>query len=435
MYFVYSLIFSIGILLTAPYYLWRLRGKQPPGTWGERFGRLPKQFAQPRAGSIWIHAVSVGETLAAVGLVTRLQKEFPERLVFLSHVTVAGREAGGNRLPDAAGRFFLPLDWKFAMRRVFETLKPALLVIAETELWPNLLHTAHDSGTRVALVNARISDRSYGRYRAARFLMRKVLANVDYICTQTEVDAERFRQIGARPGTIIVTGNLKFDAQPPQLGEFAMGVDQALKRLGRGPVVIAASTMPGEEKMLLRAWEQIRRANAQALLVLAPRHPARFDEVAQLLQEAQVSFIRRSTLGVAGEALGGQLGAPQVLLLDTIGELAGIFEIGDAVFVGGSLVPTGGHNILEPAYWGKPIFFGPYMHNFRDIAEMFVRGRGAIQLAEEADLAAAIGGVLADASKRSELGENAKSLVAQWQGATDRTLARLRILLAERASR
>lgn len=319
------------------------------------------------------------------------------------------------------------------MRRAVGTLKPALLVIAETELWPNLLRTAQESGARVALVNARISDRSFGRYRSARFLMRKVLANVDCICAQTEADAERFRQIGARPEIITVTGNLKFDAKPPQLGEFAVSVEQALKQLGRNPVVIAASTMVGEERMLLQAWEEIRREHMKALLLLAPRHPARFDEVAQLLQEARVQFIRRTALGSAAEALRGQLRTPEVLLLDTIGELAGFFELGDAVFVGGSLVPTGGHNILEPAYWGKPILFGPNMHNFRDIAEMFVRGRGAMQLAGEAELAPAICRVLADASRCRDLGENAKALLGLHQGATERTLAQLRTLLEENA--
>jgi 3-deoxy-D-manno-octulosonic-acid transferase len=429
MYLIYSVLFTLGVILTAPYYLWRLRGKGGSAHWGERLGCLPDSFQQAQPGPIWIHAVSVGETLAAVGLVRELQQRYPERKIFLSHVTPAGREAGENRLPSVAGRFYLPLDWRWAVRRALERIRPAMLVIVETELWPNLLRAARESGARVILANARLSDRSSRRYRLALPFMRRVLEDVDRICVQTATDAERFRRLGAKPESVELAGNLKFDAQPPQLGELPRLLEKVLARATRQPVLVAASTMPGEERLVLQAWKNIRDRHPRALLILAPRHPARFEEVAQLLTEARSSFVRRTMLEAREDVLAGQLASSEILLLDTIGELAGIFELADMVFMGGSLVPTGGHNLLEPAYWSKGIIFGPHMENFRDIAQLFLQAEAAVQVRDTDELAHVVLKLLEDGAARRRMGEKAKQVLERESGATARVLEDIRELL------
>ncbi len=430
MYLVYSALFSLGVILAAPYYLWRLRGRIISAAgWRERFGFLPESFRQSERSSIWIHAVSVGETLAVAGLVRELQQRFPEHKIFLSHVTPEGREAGESRLPGLAGRFFLPLDWSFCVRRAIEHIRPAMLVIAETELWPNLLRAARESGAKVILVNARLSDRSFRRYRLVRPFIRRLLENVARVCAQSPTDAERFVALGAIPERVVSAGNLKFDSSPPRAKEIARVLENVLKLAQRGPVIVAASTMAGEEMLLLPAWVEIRRRHPKALLLLAPRHPNRFEEVAHLLAQKGISFVRRTSLEMEEVKPATQLASAEVLLLDTIGELAGIFGLADVVFMGGSLVPTGGHNVLEPAWWAKPIVFGPHMHNFRDIAQLFLQAHAAVQVPDAATLARTILELLADDNRRHQLGEAAKRTFDQESGATQRTLEHIADLL------
>ena len=257
MYLIYSVLFSIGAILTAPFYWWRKGRAQKPGYWAERFGNIPFQETSP--GAIWVHAVSLGETLAVAGLVKEMQRTFPERKIYLSHVTPAGRAAGEARLPSIAGRFYLPLDWRWAARKALARIRPSLLVIVETELWPNLLRAAQEAGAHVVMVNARMSKRSLRGYQLARPFMRRVLANVDEICAQTEEDAERFRQLGAKPERVRMVGNLKFDAQPPQLGRVCSRLESRCSgRLSAGRFSWPPSTMPGEEPLVLQAWDLIQ---------------------------------------------------------------------------------------------------------------------------------------------------------------------------------
>jgi len=442
MFLLYSLLFSIGVLLSAPYYLWRLRGNITSGAgWRERLGFLPESFEQARPGAIWVHAVSVGETLAVTGLVQELRQRYPDRRIFMSHVTPAGRKAGEERLPSSApaagaaargartpviaGRFYLPLDWAWSTRRAIKRVRPALIVVVETELWPNFLRAAHESGARVVVVNARLSDRSFRGYRLVRSFMRRVLDNIDGICAQTPRDAERFKLLGAAGERLVVTGNIKFDSHPPERGPLPSLLDRALAAAGRSPVMVAASTMPGEEALLLEAWNTIRGSQPKALLILAPRHPARFESVAQLLARSGSTFVRRTALETAGQELVTQLESPQILLLNTIGELAGLFELAHVVFMGGSLVPAGGHNLLEPAFWSKPILFGPRMENFRDIASLFLAQRAAIQIHDSSELARETLRLLADPDQRLRLGQAAKNVREAEAGATGRVLARL----------
>ena len=383
---------------------------------------LPSSFRQNAQGALWIHAVSVGETLAIAGLVKELQRRYPGRKIFLSSVTAAGREAGGQKLPGVAGQFYLPFDWAWAVRRVLEQIRPSVLLIVETELWPNLLKTAREFGCRTLLVNARVSDRSFPGYRMGRPFMRRVLQNINRICTQTATDAERFKALGAAPERVIVAGNLKFDGRPPEFGSFGRKMRDVLAGANRSPVFVAGSTMRGEESLVLQAWETIREKHPRAFMILAPRHPARFDEVAEMLQAQQRNFFRRTSILQDDDEMPHRLASADILLLDTIGELAEIFGVADVVFVGGSLVPTGGHNVVEPAFWGKPIIFGPHMNNFRDVASLFLQAGGALQVADADALAEAALRLLDHPEGARRMGENARGVVNQQAGAALRIL-------------
>jgi 3-deoxy-D-manno-octulosonic-acid transferase len=427
MFLLYSILFSAAFLLAAPGYWWRYRRRANwRAYWRERLGYLgiqPPSSAQP---AIWVHAVSVGETLGVVRLVQEIRRRHPDRPVFMSHVTPTGREAGAARLPDLAGRFYLPFDWQWSVKRVLRQVRPGLLLIAETELWPNLLQAAHQFGARVVIVNARLSDRSFRGYRLVRPFMRRVLANVDLILAQTERDAERFRALAAPAERVRAVGNLKFDATPVHVSAIAPCLEQALRSTGRQPVLIAASTMPKEEPLVLKAWGQVRRRFPRGLLILAPRHPERFDAVAAVVAEQGYRWVRRT--GLAGDRIAGPLAQAEVLLLDTIGELGGLLRCGDVVFVGGSLVPAGGHNLLEPAYWGKPILFGPHMENFRDAAMLFLQEDAALEVQDADGLARAAQDLLADAERQRRMGAAARRLLERESGATGRVLEALAAL-------
>ena len=429
MYLIYSFLFTLGALLTAPYYLWKRRDELAGGRWRERFGRLPESFQQEERGAIWIHAVSVGETLAVVRLVRDLQALFPDRKIFMSSVTPAGRAAGENRLPSVCGRFYLPMDWRGAAGAVLKRIRPALLVIVETELWPNLLRGAHEFGAGIILINARLSRRSFRRYRVLRPFMRRVLEDVDMVCAQTEADAERFRHLGAAPERVRLCGNLKFDSAPPRLAAFPRLLERATANTGRGPILIAASTMQGEEPMVLEAWRKVRAQYPKALLILAPRHPARFDEVAQILAGSGFSSTRRTQLASQEPEISNQVAAPEVLLLDSIGELAAILELAHVVFMGGSLVATGGHNILEAAYWSKPVIFGPHMENFQDIARLFLEAKACVQVRDGKELVESVLNLFADRAAGRQLGERGKQILETQTGATARVLGQIKRLL------
>jgi 3-deoxy-D-manno-octulosonic-acid transferase len=429
MYLIYSFLFTLGAVLTAPYYLWKRRDELAGKRWRERFGTLPDSFRQEERGAIWLHAVSVGETLAVARLTREMQASFPSRKIFMSSVTPAGRAAGEGRIPWVAGRFYLPMDWRRAVRSTLDRIRPSLLVIVETELWPNLLRAAHESGARVMLINARLSRRSFRRYRLLRPLMRRVLEDVDLICAQSEGDAQRFRQLGAAPERVLLSGNLKFDSEPPRAALFPQLLEKAAAAAGRAPILIAASTMAGEEAIVLEAWSKLQAGYPKALLILAPRHPARFDEVAQLLSAGGRSFVRRSHLAAQDPENLSPVATPEVLLLDSIGELAGALELADVVFMGGSLVPTGGHNILEPAYWAKPVVFGPHMENFQDIARLFLEAQACIQVQDGSELAASLLRLLGDRDMARQLGERGKQVLARHAGATARVLEQIQRLL------
>ena len=422
MYLLYTALLSLGFVLALPFYLWKGRatGKYL-ATFRERMGRLPAGIVS-EGPSIWIHAVSVGEVLAARILVKPLKRRFPDHRVFISTSTMTGQAVARASPHGADGLFYAPFDWPGPVRRVLAVLKPRLLLLVETELWPNLIHEARRHGSRIAVVNGRISDRSLGRYRLSRVFLRRVLSEVDLLLMQTEEYARRAVDIGALPDRVRVVGNLKYDAlDPPE-------VPEALARLlsldGRGPLWVAGSTVAGEEERVLAVFRRVREAFPEARLVIAPRHPERFDEIPGRVEAAGFRCARRTRLG----ALPWR--DAEVLLLDTIGELAQVYPAATVVFVGGSLVPSGGHNVLEPAVAGKAVVVGPHMENFQEIADRF-RAEGAlVQVDSDEGLATAVLGLLADEGRRDEVGRRARGLVERNRGALLATLDALERLVA-----
>src|SRR6266700_8336 len=425
MYILYSLLLALAVLISLPWWVLQMLrlGKYRAGL-GERLGRVParlKQAAKP--GSIWIHAVSVGEVLAVSHLIGELQKGWPDRPVFVSTTTSTGQRLARERFGDARV-FYMPLDFGFALRAYLRLLQPKLLILAETEFWPNLLHLAKKRGAAVAIVNARISDRSLPRYRRFRWFFAPILSRVDLFLPQTEDDARRLRVIGAADERVQVSGNLKFDIRPSSSTRLVEELRQAVRP--GSPVIVCGSTAEGEEVPLLEALQSVLPAFPSAVMVLAPRHPERFDKVANLVTSMNLSLVRRSSWN-DGCAI-----TSNVFLLDTVGELASVYALADLAFVGGSLVPTGGHNILEPAQYGLAIMVGPHTFNFREIVRIFEEGDG-ISVVTADNLSRRWLGLLQHPEERTRLGQRARELFAQHTGATKKTLRALMPLLNEKA--
>ncbi len=387
--------------------------------------RVPPPSGRER---IWIHAVSVGETLSAAPLVRRLRGRLPDAEILFSTVTVTGQETAEKALgADTDARFYFPFDLPGISRKFLDRLRPDVVVILETEIWPNFLAECSDRGIPAMIVNGRISERSLRGYARFRFLFSRVLACMEAIAVQTEEDARRFLALGAVPSSIAVTGNMKFDVAPPAAGVSPL---HALLKGGKEAEsrwFVAGSTHEGEEAAALHAFEGTRSAGGSWRLLLAPRHPERFDAVEELCRREGFETIRRT--GIPQEA-GGEL--PPVVLLDTVGELSSAYAIADIAFVGGSLVPKGGHNILEPALYGVPTVVGPHMENFREIAEIFTDAGAICRVANSKELASLLERVAADPFAESGTGTRARELLAAFRGATERNAAIVERLLSFR---
>jgi len=385
----------------------------------ERFGFLPHSFRQIGPGAIWLHAVSMGEILACVEFARGLRAEFPHSRLFVSTATLAGRATAEQKLQGTAdGIFFAPVDYVFAVRRVLRTLKPALVVVAETEIWPNLFREVHRTCAGLAVVNGRISDKALPKYLRLRRVFPVVLAAADTILAQTEEMRRRFLALGAE--RVTVGGNLKYDFAP-RAAEAGSPVVQLIDRARPAKVWIAASTMADErvdeDDAVIAAWRRMRGV----FLVLVPRKPERFDAVAGKLDAAGIEYVRRSRLDQ--EARGTD--APGVLLLDSIGELGGLFGLADCVFMGGTLASRGGHNILEPALFGKVVIVGPHMENFQAIADEFRAAGAVVEVREAEELAGAVERVLAN---DDGTGRRARECAEARRGATARAVATVRPL-------
>jgi 3-deoxy-D-manno-octulosonic-acid transferase len=428
MYLLYTAALALALVLSLPYWLLkRMRNGKYRAGLGERLGKLPHHLsAQPVKPTIWIHAVSVGEVHAVSSLVDALRAGYPKYRVLISTTTDTGQGLARARFGEESV-FYFPLDFGFAIRPYLRLLRPRLVVMAETEFWPNFLRLAHESGARVAVVNARISDRSWPGYRRFRRLLPRVLGPVDLFLAQTEQDAERLSGMGARRDRIQVSGNLKFDIRLPEVPEIVARVRQALEQAHSGPVLVCGSTVEGEEPLLLHAFTSVLASYPRAVMILAPRHPGRFSEVARLLEQLKIPFWRRSLWN--GQALSGG-----VLLVDTIGELPAMYALGDVAFVGGSLVPRGGHNIIEPAQHGLPIIVGNHTENFRDIVGLFA-GQDAVRVVGQAEFPLAVMDLLANQPERQALGARAMKTLRGQMGATQRTLDALGPLLDSSAGK
>ena len=360
----------------ALYLLYRgLRDRRYFAGLAERLGFLPTTIQSTGSGAIWFHAVSVGEVFSCVELIRALRAAHPHTRMYVSTTTLAGRETAELKLEGLAdGLFFAPLDYQSVVRRVLRRLRPAAVVVLETEIWPNLYREAKGAGASLLVVNGRISDRALPRYQRWSWFFRHTLSFADTIFAQSIEDKRRFVLAGARLDQVKVAGNLKYDFTPPSEG-VAPTISGFLHRTQPTKIWIAASTMPpadstdvDEDDIVLRAFAQAARSHRGLLMVLAPRRPERFDVVAEKLNRAGVKFVRRTKLA--------KLELPGVMLLDSIGDLAPLFERADVVFMGGTLARRGGHNILEPAYFGKPVIVGPHMENFSRDREGVSRGRG-----------------------------------------------------------
>ncbi|HWC18773.1 MAG TPA: 3-deoxy-D-manno-octulosonic acid transferase [Terriglobales bacterium] len=418
MYVIYSILYTLALLISSPYWLIEMAraGKYRAGL-KERFGAVPERLrpAIDQEKSIWIHAVSVGEVLSVSGLIAGLNIELPDTRIFVSTTTLTGQELARQRF-GAEDVFYMPLDLPFAINPFLRAIRPSMLVLAETEFWPNLLHLAKVHGAQIAVVNGRISDRSFPGYRRFRFLLRRALANIDLFLAQTEADRERLIAIGASGEKVSVAGNLKFDIKAPVESALSRALRQVLGRDQR--TLVFGSTVEGEEALLIPCLKQVFKEFPQALVILAPRHPERFDAVVELLRSSGITFWRRSAWNLTVLAGG-------VLLLDTIGELASAYSLADIAFVGGSLVPRGGHNILEPAQFAKPILIGPHYDNFRDIVRTFLAAE-AVRVVNTDQLPATLLGLLQTPQEAVQLGSRAWQVVESGRGSTQRTLRMLR---------
>jgi 3-deoxy-D-manno-octulosonic-acid transferase len=410
MYIIYNLLLIIATVLLFPVVLFKLiTVPRYRGGMTQKLGRLRKGVLKVIKGGrpIWIHAVSVGEVMAAHPLIRELKKKYPHRKLILSTVTVTGNYTARRRVPEADAVFYFPFDFPCIVRRVIQGINPQIVLVAETELWPNFFRELKRAGIPSAVINGRISPKSHRNYRKFKALFSKVFDNVTYFCMQSEADAVRIKDLGADPEKVLVTGNLKFDQKLPVNTSAPVSIASGKK------VITVGSTHRGEEAALLDVFMQLRRKYPELLLIIAPRHPERFDEVEGLINKAGYDCQRRTKLH-------GPI--KDVLLLDTIGELRSFYAICDIAFVGGSLVKVGGHNLLEPAAMKKPVIFSRYMYNFKEISEALLSAGGGIMVKDKTELYVQIDKLLSDKELARSVGERAFSVIEMNSGAARKTI-------------
>ena len=426
--FLYNLALVAALLAGSPWWLWRMATTQKyrEGI-RERLGRVRTGLGvlQDRP-VIWLHAVSVGEVLAVSRLVGELDQVFPRHRLLISTTTRTGQSLARERF-GSERVFYCPLDLPWAVRAYLNALRPQLLILAETEFWPNLLEGCFRRGIPVAVVNARISDRSWPRYQILRRLWSPILRQLSRVLAQSETDAERLRALGCRAEAVSVAGNLKFDVRVAREADVTRLLRPAAVRF-----VVAGSTLEGEEAALLAAWPRLLEADPQLAMVLAPRHPERFAAVGGLLERSGVRWFPWSVWKTNPPDAGNPLLPGEILLLDTIGELASVYSLAAVAFVGGSLVSAGGHNPLEPAQFGVPIVMGPNYVNFRAITEDLLAHDG-LRIAQLGQLAEVLVDLLVNPGHAREIGAHARRVFEQQAGATGRCVAAIRAILGSPA--
>ncbi|HEY0545364.1 MAG TPA: 3-deoxy-D-manno-octulosonic acid transferase [Pyrinomonadaceae bacterium] len=436
MYLLYSILLTLGVVVLLPRFLLdALRhGKYVAGL-GERLGKVP---ALERDGRpvVWLHSVSVGETQAARPLVQELRQRFPNYKLVVSTITLTGqrvaREVFRN---EAALVFYFPFDWRWTVRRTLRAINPAVVLIMETELWPGFLRECRRRKIRTAMVNGRLSERSFRRYRLLRSFISRVVCDLDLALMQAEADAARIRALGLAPERVQVTGNIKFDASVDASEQGLTAELRARFALGNErPLIVAASTHAPEERIVIEAFKEASKASAAHAprLLIAPRHPERFAETASLLNNSGLTWSRRSAVTTASDK------ECDAILLDSIGELRAVYPLAEMVFVGGSIAPVGGHNVLEPAAAGKCIVTGAHTFNFAAIMRVFTKANALVELPPVTDdeavaaLSTVFSELLADKERRQELAARALSIMKQNRGATERTVEMLGVLMDEK---
>jgi len=453
-YFAYSVLMLLAACALSPYWLVQgLRHKKYFSNLRERLGlEFPglKNLPEQRHGAIWLHAVSVGEALSGVGLARRLKEKYPERPLIVSTTTITGQALARERMPFADATIYFPLDWAFCVKRTLLAVNPALVIVLETEIWPNFLRETARRNVPVMFVSGRISDRSYARYKRyftvfglfLRPFLCDVLGKAKVFLMQTDKDTGRVKELGAPPGRVRTSGNLKYDMETPAPTPLSVWLEKEAARTQRRPIIVTGSVVAAEEPLALIAFGVVQGDYPKALLILAPRKLERFHAAAEFIEESHRKFVRRSELGIPGP--GNSSGnsdhakIPEdvtVLLLDSIGELASLYSLADGVLVGGSLVASGGHNILEPAAFGKVPVFGPFMENFAEVSQRFLSANAAVQVGSPEDAGVTWLEFLRNPEKMRQMGESARRLVEGSRGATDRALEAVDQLLSSLSAR
>lgn len=417
---MFFLFYNLGTILLFPlvllFHLFQLvAGRRPPAL-SERLGTIPSDLLQKIAGRpvIWVHAVSVGETQAARPLLTALKKQYPGHAILVSNTTATGRAVSAG-VSEIDLCICFPFDFLPAVSRALDAVRPRVIIIMETEIWPNFTREAERRGIPVLLANGRISDRSFGRYQKFSWFFRSTLQRFSALCMQSGADRDRIVAIGALPDRTVVTGNLKHDIPVrPVSQEEKLALRARYRIPGAATVFCAGSTRPGEEAFLIASYRELLASQDNLFLILAPRHPERCGEVVTLLESADLVYRRRSSL----EGWGGEFAPGEVLLVDGVGELMNLYGLSDFCFVGGSLVELGGHNLLEPASRGIPSVYGPHMNNFREVAALVSRYRAGVQVGSPGALTAACRNLIEDAQLRNSLGESALNMMRESGGAT-----------------
>lgn len=409
MYSLYTIVYGLATVLMLPFdYM-----KRPPATrsrWvSEKLGRIKVSADKPH---LWIHAVSVGEVKAASPLIKRLLKDHPHYHIILSTVTDTGQQVARQLFEDKITLCYLPFDLPFCVEKLLRSCEIKALLIIETELWPNLIKTAKKMSIPVALINGRISERSFKGYRLLSFLMKKLLNQIDILCMQNNYYLNRILALGADPKKTLVMGNLKFDVQIDS-------VPPAWTQLLKGKVIVAGSTHRPEEQTVIEAFRECLKNHPESTLIIAPRHPERFNEVEELMKRHNLPYVRSSELNQ-----GSVVENFRYVLLDAVGVLASVYQVCDIAIIGGSFIPHGGQNPLEPAYWGKPIVCGPHMHNFPFTEELIKKG--AVTMVEAKELAGCLNRFLSDKELAQRSGQVARSFVETHRGATERAINAIR---------
>jgi 3-deoxy-D-manno-octulosonic-acid transferase len=431
-YLLYNTLITIFLIFAAPYFLLSaLVNGRFQKELAERMGFLPT--LSPKK-TIWFHAASVGEVFCSIPLLKRIKEEFPECPIVLTTMTRTGNERA-KTIPEADLVFFLPIDHPLVIRRALRKIDPGLLLIAETELWPNLLRSCGTKGIPIVLFNGRISEKSFRRYLFFKFFFKDCLKYISLFLMQTEEDRNRIIEIGATMDKTRVVGNLKFDQPFPSFNEESMAeMAKSLNLRGEETLLIAGSTHSGEEEILLSLLKDLRKIDPHLVLILAPRHLERLEEVERILKRESISWTRKTSLSTDQDRPDGERKElPEVILLDTMGELMNLYSLGTLVFIGGTLVPVGGHNPIEPLFFKKCVLFGPHMFHFLEISHHLIEAGGAIQVRGKEDLAFQLKRLLSDERARKEVGEKGYQFLQKHRGATEKMFEEIRPLLVSQS--